>query len=137
MKQIYSTILMLALMVAALSFTACGGDDDEDESGDSNSIVGVWECTSMDYSDVLGNDGEDDEEQIKVGERLTFKSDGTYSEPNDSGRWSLNGNQLTCISNDEYSFPAVYIVSKLTSKELVLTLDYGLFKGTIKFKRVS
>ena len=122
-------------MVAALSFTACGGDDDNE--GDNNSIVGVWECTSMDYSDVLGNDGDDDEEQLKVGERLAIKSDGTYSEPNDSGRWSLNGNHLTCISNDEYSIPADFIVSKLTSKELVLTIDYGIFKATIKFKRVS
>jgi len=29
MKQIYSTLMMLALMVAALSITACGGDDEE------------------------------------------------------------------------------------------------------------
>ena len=31
MKKLYSTIMMLAMMVAALSLTACGGDDDEDE----------------------------------------------------------------------------------------------------------
>lgn len=30
MKKIYSTIMMLAMMVTALSFTACGSDDDED-----------------------------------------------------------------------------------------------------------
>ena len=29
MKKLYSTIMMLAMMVAALSFTACGGDDDD------------------------------------------------------------------------------------------------------------
>ena len=28
MKKVYSTILVLAMIVAALSFTACGGDDD-------------------------------------------------------------------------------------------------------------
>ena len=33
MKKIYSTLTMLALMVAALSFTACGGDDDEIDNG--------------------------------------------------------------------------------------------------------
>ena len=27
MKKLYSTIMLLATMVAALSFTACGGDD--------------------------------------------------------------------------------------------------------------
>ena len=31
MKKFYSTIMMLAMMVAALSFTACGGDSDDDE----------------------------------------------------------------------------------------------------------
>lgn len=31
MKKLYSTILVLATMVAALSLTACGGDDKDDE----------------------------------------------------------------------------------------------------------
>lgn len=31
MKKIYSTLTMLAMMVAALCFTACGGDDDGDD----------------------------------------------------------------------------------------------------------
>lgn len=34
MKQIYSTLMMLALMVAALSITACSGDDEEGVFGD-------------------------------------------------------------------------------------------------------
>ena len=33
MKKVYSTIIMLAMMVEALSFTACGGDDKEDIDG--------------------------------------------------------------------------------------------------------
>lgn len=33
MKKIYSTMMMLAMMVAALSFIACGGDDDEIDNG--------------------------------------------------------------------------------------------------------
>ena len=44
MKKLYSTVMMLAMMVAALSFTACGGDDEVDNGGDA-SIVGMWECT--------------------------------------------------------------------------------------------
>lgn len=31
MKKFYSTIMLLAMMVAALGFTACGGDDDEED----------------------------------------------------------------------------------------------------------
>ena len=45
MKRIYFSIMMLAMMVAALSFTACGGDDDDEINGNV-SIVGVWECES-------------------------------------------------------------------------------------------
>lgn len=41
MKKLYSTITMLAMMVAALSLTACGGSDDEDGVG--TSIVGIVE----------------------------------------------------------------------------------------------
>ena len=38
MKKLYSTIMMLAMMVAALSFTACSSDDDED-GGDNGSML--------------------------------------------------------------------------------------------------
>lgn len=33
MKKPYSTIMMLAMMVAALGGTACGGDGDDDDKG--------------------------------------------------------------------------------------------------------
>ena len=33
MKQYYSKLLMIAMMIAALSFTACGGSDDEENVG--------------------------------------------------------------------------------------------------------
>lgn len=33
MKKCYSVLVMLAMMVAALSFTACGGSDDEEDGG--------------------------------------------------------------------------------------------------------
>ena len=36
MKKLYSTIMLLAMMVTALSFTACG-DDEEEENGSSSS----------------------------------------------------------------------------------------------------
>ena len=34
MKKLYSTIIMLAMMVAALGLTACGGDDGDEIGGD-------------------------------------------------------------------------------------------------------
>ena len=56
MKKLYSIMMMLAMMVAALSFTACGSDDDEVDNGNVEaSIVGVWECTYFDFdSDLPG-----------------------------------------------------------------------------------
>ena len=46
-------LMMLAMMVAALSFTACGGDD-ENDGGDSSALVGTWDAIS---SRFYNNDG--------------------------------------------------------------------------------
>ena len=54
MKKLYSTIMMLATIVAALSFTACGGSDDEDVNID-NIISGD---NSSNYSYTITKDGE-------------------------------------------------------------------------------
>ena len=45
MKKIYSTIMLLTMMVAALGFTACGGDDDDDINGGGNSSKGEMTLT--------------------------------------------------------------------------------------------
>ena len=37
MKKLYSTIMMLAIMVAALGLSACGGDDEDDGNSSSSS----------------------------------------------------------------------------------------------------
>lgn len=49
MKKYYSTIMMLVLMFAALSFTACGGDDDKaNESQDYTSkLSGTWKFSEI------------------------------------------------------------------------------------------
>ena len=135
MKKFYSTITMFAMMVAALSFTACGSDDDEiDNGGDSNaSIVGTWELISFDV--VKGSNYLDD--GLNTGDRITFKSDGTYySTDGDRGIWKLNGNTLT-ISDDENLFSIDYQVKKLSSTELRLYVDIEIAAIDYKFKRVS
>lgn len=123
------------MMVAALSFTACGSDDDEiDNGGDSNaSIVGTWELISFDV--VKGSNYLDD--GLNTGDRITFKSDGTYySTDGDRGIWKLNGNTLT-ISDDENLFSIDYQVKKLSSTELRLYVDIEIAAIDYKFKRVS
>ena len=135
MKKFYSTIAMLAMMVAALSFTACGSDDDEiDNGGDSNaSIVGTWELVSFDV--VKGANYMDSD--MSTGDRITFKSDGTYySTDGDRGTWKLKGNTLTISDNENY-FSIDYQVKKLSSTELRLYVDIEIAAVDYKFKRIS
>ena len=130
MKKLYSSIMLLAMMVAALGLTACGGDDADD--GGDNSVVGLWEVVSIDFN---GADGI--ESDLKIGDRLYINADGTFRNLEENGRWTLNGKTLTFIANGDYQVPAVFEISKLTSNELVLKIDYGFFKATVKYKRVS
>ena len=92
MKKIYSTILLLAMMVAALSLTACGGDDDE-IGGNSSFMVGTWSVTSGQGWGGYTGDGE--------AEYLQFKSNGTYINVQfddglyiTKGTWKVTGNEL-------------------------------------------
>ena len=141
MKKVYSTIMMLTMIVAALSFTACGGDDDDvDNGGGEASIVGVWECTyfelDSDYPEPFDNAG------MQIGDRVRFKSDGTYetdyvSGYNETGRWSLKGNTLTVAVNAEPSIPFDYKITKLTSTELDFTCDMNIMKLLYRCKSIS
>ena len=53
MKKLYSTIMMLAMMVAALSLTACGGSNDDENGGD-----GGGSSTSSTFTIIYDDGGE-------------------------------------------------------------------------------
>ena len=53
MKKVYSTVMMLAMMVAALSFTACGGDDDGDDIDNGGSGSGSSSTFTITRDDVV------------------------------------------------------------------------------------
>ena len=57
MKKLYSSIIMLAMMVAALSFTACGGSDDEGrgdgDGGSSGEFTITIDGDSRQHSQVI------------------------------------------------------------------------------------
>ena len=64
MKKLYSTIMMLAMLVAALGVTACGGDDEEVDGGDSfGTIFSItidgnkheYDQAYLDHWDLLGS----------------------------------------------------------------------------------
>ena len=131
MKKLYSAIMLLAMMVAALSLTACGGDDEDENEA---SVVGTWEVT---YVKASSSYDMDDEEGLKIGDQMTFYSDGRYKDSEDTGRWTKKGNTLTVTVDDDFSIPAVMTITKLTDRVLEVKLDYGSFiQFEIKMKRV-
>ena len=146
MKKLYSTMMMLAMMVAALSLTACGGDDDVDNGKVEASIVGEWECTYLDFDkDYPGLHAD---AHLNIGDRVRFKSDGTiyarFSDgESDTGRWSMRGNALIIDGavglgdSSSVDVPFEYNVTKLTSTGLEFNIDLGILKAYYKFKRVS
>ena len=141
MKSIRLFGIALLTVLMCVSFTACGGDDDDvDNGGGEASIVGVWECTYLDLDkDYPGLHAD---AHLNIGDRVRFKSDGTYyasysDGEYETGRWSLNGNTLTIAADVEISIPFEYNVTKLTSTELEFNIDLGILKAYYKFKRVS
>ena len=135
MKRFYSMVTMLAVVVAALGFTACGGSDDDEVGNDNAPIVGIWECTQYycdtDIPELIGDEG------MQRGSIVSFKSDGIYSTDYDEdGRWSLKGNTLTLIKGNNFGVPFEYEVKSLTSTSLEISIDLKIAKVTYKFKRV-
>ena len=115
MKKIYSTILLLAMMVAALSLTACGGDDDE-IGGNSSFLIGTWSVTSG-QGWGFESDGE--------AEYLQFKSDGTYINVQfDDGLYITKG---TWRATD------TELVMKETEGDILGTYTYKILNHTQTF----
>ena len=143
-KKFFSIFMVIAMIFATSSlFSSCGGDDFEDDANNGNidngnvevSVVGVWECTDVDYET---NNPEMIDSDLRVGEKVSIKTDGTYSTTyNMTGKWKKNGNYLNIIQNAAYAIAVDYTIEKLTSTEMVLYGDMQLAKVKYKFKRVN
>ena len=140
MKKLYSTIMMLAMMVAALGLTACGGDEDEENGGSSpSSLVGTWQYVSDTFPKDYEFIGSVESEALY----LHLNQDGTYIRIEDLGNkveiergtWKLVGNGLIItMPNEEMGKVSVtYTVLELKSDSLVLSI-VGI---TAYYKRVS
>ena len=136
------------LAVFSLAFVSCGDDDDENEIAAEATVVGTWEITENNFQlkikELLGADiedwEEDEEESLKVGDRITFYEDGTYRTKNETGKWKKSGNVLRVKSDDldedVYTFTDMTI-KKLTTKVMELTLSVeGYFSYDVKMKKV-
>lgn len=133
MKKYFS---LLAMIFATSSlFVACGGDDDVNNGNVEVSVVGVWECYN-----VLWKTGRPKmlDSDLQVGERVSIKTDGTYSTTNYiKGKWKRNGNYLNIIQNAANAIAVDYTIERLTSTEMVLSGDLAIGKVEYRFYRVA
>ena len=121
----YFNFLMFAMMIATLCLTACSDDEEE------GPIVGIWEVVSVNTESSYNISS-----GVKVGEKLYINADGTFDDSYDKGRWTMNGNKITFTAYGSYTIPAVFEVCKVTKKELVLKMNYGILTATITYKRL-
>ena len=148
MKKYMIFMAFAMLAVFSLAFVSCGDDDDEDEITAEATVVGTWEVTENNFQlkikEVFGMNiedwEEDEEESLKVGDRITFYENGTYRTKNETGKWKKSGNVLRVKSDDldedVYTFTDMTI-KKLTTKVMELTLSVeGYFSYDVKMKKV-
>ena len=101
MKRIYSTLMMLAMMIAALCLTACGNSGDEVIDGEfyggkaqdgtiegfRKALFGRWELTSWNRNSSSTNS----ETYFDNDSIFQFNSDGTYYAYSDDRGWVWKG----------------------------------------------
>ena len=132
MKKYLSLIAIAMMAVFSLSLASCGDDSDNEFEA---TVVGTWEVT---YVTASSSFDIDEDEGLKVGDRMTFYADGRFLDSEGPGKWVKNGNTLTVTTDEDYSVPAIMIITKLTDTILEVKLDYGsIIKFEIKMKRVS
>ena len=112
---------------ALLLFSACSKDDDEKNVSEmsvtemNSMIIGTWNYTNSEWWD---SDGRQGTKKAEGAEKLTFNSDGTYTELEDDFRetgtyWITNKKELIKKADSYYSKDTLTIES-LTKTELIL-----------------
>lgn len=132
MKKLHSIMMLFAIMVTALGFTACSDDDDDNKGGVEASIVGKWEHISTDVDPIEALEQGFEEKDISVIEYTSKGKYFGYSENGDkveSGSWTLDGN-LLYATDDTLPIPFTFTILQLTETTLkfetkVTTLLYN------------
>lgn len=134
MKLFKVTFILLAMMVTAITFTACGSDDDEDNIGSSSELVGTWDMLTI-TSYYSGESPEvenvSDAYWVFTADKLTVH-DKTDLANGKSVSYTYNGNskELSIIG-----YP-LYTVTELSKSTLVIRSEemFGSYE-VIKFKK--
>ncbi|MEB0263309.1 MULTISPECIES: lipocalin family protein [unclassified Mucilaginibacter] len=121
-------LLFIALLLTActLAFTGCKKSSENPSSVSKSQITGKW------FYVKIVEDG--DTETFTDGEYIDFNENGTANDSmdNDNGQWSLSGNKLTIVSNNQTH---VATVDKITNNELVISSTDHDKKRTLYLKR--
>ena len=153
MKKIYSTIMMLAMMIVALSLSACGGSDSDDEDGTEEQIenmsqsngYGTWKM--VDYEVLIQNEALSDLFSFNVYSTVyvQIREDGTYTHVGlyeskayiSSGTWKRNGNNITAreYEGNHVGVTNTYTIVELTPKKSKIIGPFGIF--SCSFIKVS
>jgi hypothetical protein len=118
--------IMLILTAGTFALTGCKKSGENPPSVSEGQIVGKWS-----YVKIV-EDGDTD--TFTDGEYIEFKADGTAydSMDDDNAQWSVSGNNLTVISNNQTN---VAQIQKLTKTEMVLYYKGADYTSTAYFKK--
>lgn len=134
MKKIYSTIMMLAMMIAALWVSSCSSSNDDDGVvvGDISKLVGTWEIVQ----EVSYEDGKATETVSGYGAYWVF-TDGTITIHDELDM--MNGTKAYYILKGdkiEVAGVGIHTIVELTSNKLVLrTMEINGTYDVITFKK--
>ena len=145
MKKQFFSVCAAALLL----FSACSKDDDKNVSemsiSEMNSmIIGSW---NFDHEEWWESDGSHGIDYEGGNERLTFNSDGSYTELDNNNRetgtyWITNKKELIMREEDGYySYNDTLIIESLTKTDLIMLWEdyYGdsWDKGRWYYKKIN
>lgn len=132
--MIQKLLTKLAIVLfCALPFSSCSSDDDVE----ADSIIGKWYVTNVESSSAFG----EVEEEWEVGDWILFNEDETctWTQIGEiiNAKYEIDNNILSVFDIDSEDFiPFSYKIAKLTSDELILTIEAGgLLEARIELER--
>lgn len=130
-KNIFS--IFVAVLLSSLTFISCSSDGDVE----ADSIIGKWYVINVESSSAFG----EVEEEMEVGDWILFNEDETctWTQTGEiiNAKYEIDNNILSIFDIDSEDYmPFSYKIVKLTSNELILTIEAGgLFEGRIELER--
>ena len=121
MKKLYSTIMMLTMIVVALGIFACSSDDDNGGEqvlqATNENIIGNWYITSIDI--IKGEHA-----NWQGGKNLYFHSGGIcYTCNKLENRYRINNGRVETYNNNTYEPMFIYTLLQWEQNKMVMRRD--------------